>query len=77
MEHLKKLGKIVYLHIDYKHMCRRISNLSSRGVVLKNGRTLRDMYNERLPLYQKWADVVIDCNNNTVEQTARAIAQSL
>lgn len=76
MEHLKSLGKIIYLHLDYEHMCSRISNLSTRGVVMKNGETLKDMYDERLPLYQKWADVTIDCNNNTVEETAQAISNA-
>jgi len=73
MEHLKRLGKIIYLHIDYENMCERISNLSTRGVLIKNGETLKDMYDERLPLYRKWADTVIDCSNNSVEQTAREI----
>ncbi len=76
MEHLKSLGKIIYLHLDYDHMCERISNLSTRGVLMNNGITLLDMYNERLPLYKKWADATIDCNNNTVEQTARQITQA-
>ncbi len=74
MEHLKSLGKIIYLHLDYEHMCQRISNLSTRGVLIKNGETLRDMYDERLPLYKRWSDAVIDCNHNTVEQTAALIA---
>ncbi len=73
MEHLKKLGKIIYLHISYEDMCKRISNLSTRGVLIKNGETLKDMYDERLPLYEKWADVVIDCGNSSVEQTANKI----
>ncbi|MDE5983970.1 MAG: shikimate kinase [Eubacterium sp.] len=75
MQHLKKLGKIIYLHLDYEQMCSRISNLSTRGVVMKNGETLLDMYNERLPLYDKWADEIIDCGSNTVEQTAQAISE--
>lgn len=75
MQHLKKLGKIIYLHLDYEQMCSRISNLSTRGVVMKKGETLLDMYNERLPLYDKWADAVIDCGDNTVEQTAQAISE--
>lgn len=75
MEHLKKLGKIIYLHISYEDMCQRISNLSTRGVLIKNGETLKDMYNERLPLYEKWADAVIDCGNSTVEQTAIKIEE--
>lgn len=70
MQHLKSLGKIIYLHLDYEHMCKRISNLSTRGVVMKNGETLKDMYNERLPLYEKWADYTVECNHNSVEQTA-------
>lgn len=77
MDHLRSLGKIVFLNIDFEHMKKRISNLSTRGVVIKNGETLKDMFDERLPLYQKWADVTIDCNNNTVEQTARAIAAAV
>lgn len=76
MEHLKKLGKIIYLHLSYDSMCKRIRNLDSRGVLIKNGETLEDMYNERLPLYRKWADAIIDCNANTVEETARAITRA-
>lgn len=74
MEHLKSLGKIIFLNIDYEHMLTRISNLSTRGVLIKNGETLKDMFDERLPLYEKWADDVINCNDNTVQQTAEAIA---
>ena len=74
MEHLKSLGKIIFLNIDYEHMLSRISNLSTRGVLIKNGETLKDMFDERLPLYEKWADDVINCNDNTVQQTAEAIA---
>lgn len=74
MEHLKTLGKIIYLHLDYENMCKRISDLSTRGVLMKNGETLKDMYDERLPLYRKWADITINCNDNTIEQTAQTIA---
>lgn len=73
MEHLKSLGKIIYLHLDYDKMCSRISNLKTRGVVLKDGNSLKQMYDERLPLYEKWADKIINCNDNTVEETAYAI----
>ncbi len=77
MEHLKSLGRIIFLNIDYEHMLSRISNLSTRGVLIKNGETLKDMFDERLPLYEKWADDVINCNDNTVQQTAEAIAAKL
>ena len=76
MEHLKSLGKIIYLHLSYEDMCKRISNLETRGIVLQNGETLEDMYNERLTLYDKWAQAVINCGQNSVEQTARAIVRA-
>ena len=76
MEHLKQLGKIIYLNITYEDMCKRISNLSTRGVLMKNGETLKDMYDERLPIYKQWADVIVECSGNTVEQTARLIKNS-
>lgn len=58
-------------------MCGRISNLSTRGVLIKNGDTLKAMYDERLPLYEKWADAVIDCSGNSVEETARQIVSAV
>ena len=75
MSHLKSIGKIVYLKISYDDMKKRITNLDTRGVLMKNGNTLRDMYNERVALYEKYADVTIECTErSTIEQTARKIA---
>ena len=76
MEHLKSLGKIIYLHLDYETMKRRIKNLSTRGLLLRNGSTLKDMYNERLPLYEKYAEKIIICDNNTVDETAQKILEA-
>lgn len=73
MQHLKELGSVIFLNLSYDNMCSRIKNLASRGVVMKQGTTLKDMYDERLPLYHKWADEIIDCDNLSVEQTAQAI----
>ena len=75
MEHLKKSGKIIFLNLSYNTMVERIKNITTRGVVVKKGKSLKDMYNERLPMYQKWADVIIDCDNNTVEQTVAEIVK--
>lgn len=77
MTHLKSLGKIIFLNLDYDSMCARISNLTTRGVVLKKGSTLQDMFEERLPLYRKWADITIDCSTACVEQTAQAICDAV
>lgn len=77
MKHLKSMGKVVFLDIDYEHMCKRINNLSTRGIVMRHGGSLLDMYNERLPLYKKWADITIDCNDTTAEQAANAIFNAI
>jgi shikimate kinase len=76
MQSLKRIGKVIYLHLEYETMVNRIKNITTRGVVLKSGSTLEDMYNERLPLYEKYADEVIYCDNNTVEQTVEAIIKA-
>lgn len=73
MEHLKKLGRVIYLHLDYDTMADRIKNITTRGVVLKEGHTLLDMYNERLSLYEKYADDTIICDNHTVEEVVESI----
>lgn len=73
MKRLSVLGKIVYLHLSYDAMCERINNITTRGIVLKEGETLADMYNERLPLYEKYADFTVDCDGLTVEETVEKI----
>ena len=57
-------------------MVDRIKNITTRGVVVKKGDSLKDMYNERLPMYQKWADLIIDCDSNTVEETVAEIVKA-
>ena len=60
MEHLKAIGSVVYLKISYEEMEKRIGNVVDRGVAIPEGYTLRDLYNERTALYEKYADVTID-----------------
>lgn len=76
MGHLKKMGLVIYLHLDYETMMSRIQNVSTRGVVLRKGNTLLEMYEERLPLYQRYADLTIDCSERTVEETVKDIMKS-
>jgi shikimate kinase len=51
MEHLKKDGIVIYLKISCEEMVRRLNNITTRGIVLVAGQSLRDMYNQRVPLY--------------------------
>ena len=77
MEHLRKIGTVVYLKLPYQALRRRLKNLRDRGVVLREGQTLRDLYNERTPLYEKYADLVIDESGLSLEQTREALEREL
>ena len=59
MKHFKEIGIVVYLHASYQTIKRRIRNPQKRGVVLKDGQTLKDLYDERKVLFEKYADVTI------------------
>lgn len=76
MRRLKELGTVIYLKTSYETMLNRINDLTTRGIVIKQGETLLDMYNERVPLYEKYADFVIDCDKNTVEETVAEIIKA-
>ena len=64
MEHYKKTGKIIYLYCSYEVIEKRLGDFSKRGVVLKPGQTLRDLYEERTALYKKYADIIVDCSGD-------------
>ena len=77
MEHLREISTVIYLKLDYPKLKRRLGNLTARGVVLKNGQSLYDLYKERTPLYEKYAHVVIDETNLNVEKTIKAVMDAL
>ena len=60
MAHLKTLGKVLYLKIDYDTLVKRLGDYSHRGVVSPNATTLEELFAERTPLYEKYADLVVD-----------------
>lgn len=75
MEHLSAIGTIVYLRLPFEVLNRRLHDIKGRGVVLKEGQTLKDLYDERTPLYEKYADVVVDEYQLNVEQTVEKILE--
>lgn len=77
MEHLKKIGRVVYLKVDYEIINHRLNNLKGRGVVLKDGQDLKALYEERIPLYEKYADIVVDENDCNIEETVEKLVKSL
>ena len=76
--HLKSLGPVVYLKVPLEELSQRIQNLSTRGIAMKPGETLADILAYRAPLYDKYADLVIDCGGGqTLAQTARIVRERL
>jgi shikimate kinase len=69
MEHLREISTIVYLKLSYEDVKKRLGNLVDRGVVLKDGMTLLDLYNERVPYYERYADITVDETGQTVGET--------
>ena len=60
MEHLKAISTVIYLRISYEEMEKRIGDVVDRGVAIPDGYTLKDLYDERVKLYEQYADVIID-----------------
>jgi shikimate kinase len=73
MRALKADGVVLYLHADFREIEKRLRNIKTRGVVIKEGQSLSDVYEERLPLYRKYADAAVDCTNNDIEQSVNEI----
>lgn len=73
MEHFKTIGKIVYLQLPYEEIEQRLGDLNERGVSIKKGQTLLSLYEERIPLYEKYADITIDCYNLPIREIVKKI----
>nr|WP_321152726.1 shikimate kinase [uncultured Acetatifactor sp.] len=74
MEHLRQIGTVVYLKLPLEEVAERLGDLNARGVTLMPGQTLADLYAERIPLYEKYAHVVIDCQGIRIREVVHRIA---
>jgi len=77
MEYLKSDGVVLYLDISFEKMVQRLNNITTRGIVLIVGQDLRDMYNQRIPLYEKYADIRIDCSYDDFETIVKKVVDEL
>ncbi|WP_302626448.1 shikimate kinase [uncultured Eubacterium sp.] len=77
MEHLSQIGTVVYLELELAALSKRLGSLEKRGVVLKEGQTLKSLYNERIPLYQKYADIIVSEHHSTIPKTVQKIIEKL
>lgn len=74
MLHLKSLGPVVYLSLGLPELVRRLGDISSRGIALARGRTIADLFEERIPLYERWADITVECETLPFERVVDRIA---
>ena len=77
MQKLKELGTIVYLRLDYEIIESRLGDLKKRGVALKEGFTLKDLYEERIPLYEKYADVIVHLCGNSIAESVQEVVKAI
>lgn len=77
MNHLKSIGTVIYLQVEYESLEKRLGNLLKRGVAIRSGNTLLDLYNERVPLYEKYADVIVDTRDMGIRELVETISQTI
>lgn len=77
MEHFAAIGDIVYLKLSFKEIAVRLGDLEKRGVAFKAGQTLEDIYAKRVPLYEKYAQITINCENKGVRAIVSEIIKNI
>jgi len=75
MAHFKEMGTIIYLKLPYEELTKRLKDIKGRGVVLKEGQSFKDLYDERTVLYEQYADIVIDEFGLSIEDTVAKAAE--
>ncbi|PAF31775.1 shikimate kinase [Paenibacillus sp. 7516] len=77
MNFLKQDGQVIYLHVPFEEIQRRLKNVTTRGIVIKKGNSLDDVYEESVPLYIRYSDKAIDCSNKDIEQCVNEIIERI
>jgi shikimate kinase len=77
MSQLKEHGMVVYLQVSYDEVVKRLRNVTTRGIVLHPGQDLRALYDERVPLYEQYADLTVDCTDEHFEECVGKIVNGL
>ncbi len=73
MEHLKKSGICVYLEVPCEELVARLKNIKTRGIAAAKGMTVEDIFAERSPFYEKYADIRVICDKKSIEETTAEI----
>ena len=75
MDHFKEMGTVAYLEIAYEELMKRLRDVKQRGVVLWPDQTVEDLFNERIPLYEKYADLTITEGTGGIEETVERVVE--
>lgn len=73
MEHFKEIGVVVYLRHSLEEIMERVGDVKKRGIALKEGQDMAGLYHERCPLYEKYADIVLDAEGIAIENLAKML----
>ena len=65
------------MKLSLNALSKRLGNLKGRGVLLREGQTLTNLYEERTPLYEKYADIVIDEEGKDLEASLEILLKTL
>jgi shikimate kinase len=77
MAHLKKHGTVVFLDADLPTLEARVRDIDTRGLAKRPDQSLQDLFDERVPLYRKYADITVDCSRGAHEEVCAAVITAL
>ena len=77
MNQLKRNGLVIYLALPFIVIEERVNNIKTRGIAMNKSQTLREIYSQRTPLYEKYADITIRCNNRSMESIVDEISTTI
>lgn len=68
MEHFRNIGTVLYMKASFETIDSRLSNLVGRGVAMKKDQTLKELYEERCVLYERYADITLNVDKMSIEE---------
>ena len=77
MKHFKSIGKVIYLYVSFETMLQRLGDYSKRGIVMRPDQTIKDLYDERASLYEKYADITINCDGTDYYKYRQTLIEAI
>ena len=77
MEHLSSIGQVVYLKLPYETLCERIGDLTARGVSIKEGQSFKELYEEREPLYEQYAEITVEADELSIRELVHLLKDKI